>query len=103
MVLNIGNLIEQNYEYVLNDIREVVKTAEGKTVKVHSYSIVIFQVIFETSMLNKDQIIDAAILSVVAGAHFVKTSTGSRASDALTFRIWRWRCKVRRCSTDEAW
>ncbi len=34
------------------------------------------QVIFETCLLTKEQIIDAAILSMVAGARFVKTSTG---------------------------
>jgi len=34
------------------------------------------QVIFETGALTKEEIVDASLLSIFAGADFVKTSTG---------------------------
>eukprot|EP01114_Cavostelium_apophysatum_P014458 TRINITY_DN3764_c0_g1_i1.p1 TRINITY_DN3764_c0_g1~~TRINITY_DN3764_c0_g1_i1.p1 ORF type:complete len:318 (-),score=52.70 TRINITY_DN3764_c0_g1_i1:15-869(-) len=66
MVLNIGKLIDGDLVYVLKDIKAVVEAANGKTVKV----------ILETCLLNEWQIIEACILSVLAKANFVKTSTG---------------------------
>jgi len=44
----------------------VVQAANGKVVKV----------ILECGALSKEEIIQGSILSVLAGAHFVKTSTG---------------------------
>lgn len=66
MVLNIGALKAQDYVYVEKEILEVVRAAEGKTVKV----------IFETCLLTDDEKKKACELSLSAGAHFVKTSTG---------------------------
>lgn len=66
MVINVGALKDKNYDFVQHDISEVVKAAQGKTVKV----------ILETCLLTKDEIVKACELSVAAGAHFVKTSTG---------------------------
>ncbi|KAL6075721.1 Deoxyribose-phosphate aldolase [Balamuthia mandrillaris] len=70
MVLNIGKLKDSQYAFVLDDITAVVKaaaeTAKGATVKV----------ILECGLLSKEQMIDACVLSVMAGAAFVKTSTG---------------------------
>lgn len=66
MVLNIGAMKDKEYDYVRNDIKAVVDAAGGKTVKV----------ILETCLLEKDEIKKACELSVEAGAHFVKTSTG---------------------------
>jgi len=68
MVINIGYLMDQDYKNVHADILAVVTAAKHHDAKV--------KVIFETGYLNKEQIIDASILSVLAGAHFVKTSTG---------------------------
>jgi len=72
MVINIGALTEGNYGCVFTDIESVIRAAIGKTVKV----------IFETCLLTEQQIIDACIISVLAGAHFVKTSTGFSTSGA---------------------
>lgn len=66
MVINIGALKDEDYDYVRDDIKDVVLAAEGKTVKV----------ILETCLLTKEEIVKACELSVEAGAHFVKTSTG---------------------------
>nr|WP_106780011.1 deoxyribose-phosphate aldolase [Lysinibacillus timonensis] len=66
MVINIGALKDQQHDVVLNDIREVVKAANGTLVKV----------IIETCLLTEEEKVKACELSVEAGAHFVKTSTG---------------------------
>jgi len=66
MVLNIGCLVGGEYETVLSDIKSVVQAADQHPVKV----------IFETGLLKKEQIIDASIISVLAGANYIKTSTG---------------------------
>lgn len=72
MVINIGALKSQKYLLVEEDIREVVKAAEGKIVKV----------IIETSLLNEEEKITACKLSTNAGANFVKTSTGFNGGGA---------------------
>jgi deoxyribose-phosphate aldolase len=66
MVLNIGALRSRDYALVTDDIRKVVLAVPGKVVKV----------ILETGMLDPTQKIIACALSKVAGAAFVKTSTG---------------------------
>ncbi|KYC65392.1 MAG: deoxyribose-phosphate aldolase [Heyndrickxia coagulans] len=66
MVINIGALKSGNTEAVEADIRAVVEAAQGKLVKV----------IIETCLLANEEKELACRLSVKAGAHFVKTSTG---------------------------
>ncbi len=66
MVLNIGALKSRDYETVFEDICRVVKASSPAGVKV----------ILETSALNTDEKIIASSLSKLAGAAFVKTSTG---------------------------
>lgn len=66
MVLNIGALKAQEYSYVEKEILSVVRAAEGRLVKV----------IFETCLLTDEEKKKACELSLNAGAHFVKTSTG---------------------------
>eukprot|EP01119_Soliformovum_irregulare_P006667 TRINITY_DN1889_c0_g1_i2.p1 TRINITY_DN1889_c0_g1~~TRINITY_DN1889_c0_g1_i2.p1 ORF type:complete len:136 (-),score=38.82 TRINITY_DN1889_c0_g1_i2:37-444(-) len=70
MVINIGQLLDQDYEAVLNDIQAVVRSLSAFS---HQPAL---KVILETAMLSKEQIIDGCILSVIAGAQFVKTCTG---------------------------
>lgn len=67
MVLNVGALKSGVYDLVLNDIKAVVTTAQGKA---------IVKVILETGLLNEAEKIKACELSAEAGAKFVKTSTG---------------------------
>ncbi len=68
MVLAIGALKEGRFDYVRDDIREVVEGARqhGSTVKL----------ILETGLLNDEEIVSACRLAHEAGAAFVKTSTG---------------------------
>jgi deoxyribose-phosphate aldolase len=66
MVINIGALKDKKYELVEADIKAVVQSAEGNTVKV----------IIETCLLTDEEKVKACELAKSAGAHFVKTSTG---------------------------
>ncbi|HBG00647.1 MAG TPA: deoxyribose-phosphate aldolase [Firmicutes bacterium] len=65
MVINIGGLLEGNYPRVYSDIRAVRDAVPG-----------LLKVILETGYLSKEQIVRGCILSKMAGADFVKTSTG---------------------------
>ncbi|MFY9242372.1 MAG: deoxyribose-phosphate aldolase [Polaribacter sp.] len=75
MVLNIGKLLEVNYEYVEKEIK-LIKEAIGRN---------LLKVILETCYLSKEQIEIACRLAVNAGADFVKTSTGFGTNGA-TFK-----------------
>jgi deoxyribose-phosphate aldolase len=66
MVINIGALKSKDYETVFEDICRVVKASGSAAVKV----------ILETSALNTEEKIIGCTLSKLAGAAFVKTSTG---------------------------
>jgi deoxyribose-phosphate aldolase len=66
MVINIGALKSRDYETVFEDICRVVKASAPAGVKV----------ILETSALDQEEKIIACSLSKLAGAAFVKTSTG---------------------------
>jgi deoxyribose-phosphate aldolase len=65
-VLHIGAFKDKDYDYCEQDIRKVVEAAGGKLVKV----------ILETGYLDASEIEKAVEISVRAGAHYVKTSTG---------------------------
>lgn len=66
MVINIGALKEKNYQLVYQDMCSVVNEAKPNVVKA----------IIETGYLERDEIIIASALAVVAGVDFIKTSTG---------------------------
>jgi deoxyribose-phosphate aldolase len=66
MVMAIAALKDKNFRHVLDDIRQVVKATDGKTVKV----------IIETCFLTREEKITACKLVIDGGAQFVKTSTG---------------------------
>ncbi|MFA7367854.1 MAG: deoxyribose-phosphate aldolase [Bacilli bacterium] len=66
MVINVSKAKEHDWEYIRHEIAGVVAAASGKLVKV----------IIETCYLTDDEKIEAAKMAVLAGAKFVKTSTG---------------------------
>jgi deoxyribose-phosphate aldolase len=66
MVINQGALKSRDYALVHEDIRKVVEASRPARVKV----------ILETGALTQDEKVIGITLSKVAGAHFVKTSTG---------------------------
>ncbi|MBC7960335.1 MAG: deoxyribose-phosphate aldolase [Vallitaleaceae bacterium] len=77
MVINVGALKDGDDAYVLEDIKAVVKAANGALVKV----------ILETCLLTDEEKVRACELSVKAGAHFVKTSTGFSTGGATTHDV----------------
>jgi deoxyribose-phosphate aldolase len=79
MVINIGALRSGDHETVKSDVRQVVKTAHqaGAIVKV----------ILETALLDDNQKAVACTLSKLAGADFVKTSTGFGPSGATAHDV----------------
>ena len=68
MVINIGALKSKDDPLVLRDIRGVVE--EGREARG------VCKVILETSLLNDEEKVRACLLSMKAGADYVKTSTG---------------------------
>jgi deoxyribose-phosphate aldolase len=66
MVMNVGRFKDNEHDYVVREIRDVVEAADDHVVKV----------ILETCLLSNDEIVQASKLVVQAQAHFVKTSTG---------------------------
>ncbi len=67
MVINVGALKSGNDDLVRRDIQAVVDAARGKA---------LVKVILETALLSREEKIKACLLAKMAGADFVKTSTG---------------------------
>ena len=72
MVINIGAMKDEKYEYVLEDIKAVREACKDKVLKV----------IIETCLLSDAEKIKACHLAKEAGADFVKTSTGFSTAGA---------------------
>ena len=72
MVINIGILKSKNYEYLLNEIRQI-KAACGEH---------ILKVIIETCLLSEEEKIIMCRLVTESGADYIKTSTGFSESGA---------------------
>lgn len=68
MVINIGKLKTRDYDYVFNDINQVVLAAK-------KYNAVC-KVIIETALLTDEEKVKACLIAKEAKADFVKTSTG---------------------------
>jgi deoxyribose-phosphate aldolase len=74
MVLNIGQLRSEHYDFVRSDIKAVCDAAHARGAKV--------KVILENAYLTDDQKVTACKLCEQAGADWVKTSTGFAPSGA---------------------
>ncbi|MBI9009795.1 MAG: deoxyribose-phosphate aldolase [Tenericutes bacterium] len=66
MVINVGEFLQGNYDYVEDEINQVVEASLNKTVKV----------IVEICYLTDAQIKKVSEIVGRTGAHFIKTSTG---------------------------
>lgn len=66
MVINVGMLKAKNYDYVLNEIREIKDACGDKILKV----------IIETCLLTDEEKIKMCEIVTESGADFIKTSTG---------------------------
>ena len=77
VVLNIGRLKDGDHAYVLRELRDIVESADERSVKV----------ILETCLLTREEKIRACQLVLESGAHFVKTSTGFSTAGATTHDV----------------
>lgn len=75
MVIAVGAVKEGDFDYVYDDIREVLGC--GAVVKV----------ILETCLLTDEEIATACKVCAKAGAHFVKTSTGFSTGSATLHAV----------------
>ena len=66
MVINVGMLKAKNYDYVLNEIREIKDACGDKILKV----------VIETCLLTDEEKIKMCEIVTESGADFIKTSTG---------------------------
>ena len=66
MVINVTKLKDGEYDYIVDEIRQIKTACQGHNLKV----------IIETDLLTKDEIKTACELCIKGGADFVKTSTG---------------------------
>ena len=66
MVINVGKLKDKEYDYILNEIKEIKKACEDKILKV----------IIETCFLTEEEKIKMCEIVTESGADFIKTSTG---------------------------
>lgn len=74
MVINLGNLMDKNYEKILSEITNIKSVCGEKILKV----------IIETCLLNEAQKIKMCEIVTKSGADFIKTSTGF-SSGGVTF------------------
>ena len=73
MVLNIGKVKEQDFDYIYEEVKQVKEACKDLTLKV----------ILETCYLTKEEIRLSSEACIKAGADFVKTSTGFGTGGAL--------------------
>lgn len=67
MVINIAKVKDRDWEYVLNDIQQVVQAVDAN---------ITTKVIIETALLTDEEIANISQIVKESGADFVKTSTG---------------------------
>ena len=82
MVISIGDVKAQQWRAVFEDISAVVQAAETRVVKV----------ILETCYLTDLEITTCCLIAKMAGAHFVKTSTGfgTNGASVEVVSLMRW-------------
>ena len=66
MVINLGDLMDKNYDNILSEITKIKAVCGTK----------ILEVIIETCLLNEEQKIKMCEIVTKSGADFIKTSTG---------------------------
>ncbi|MBR6158054.1 MAG: deoxyribose-phosphate aldolase [Lachnospiraceae bacterium] len=77
MVINVGFMKAGNYDAVLEEIRALRKSCHGKVLKV----------IIETCYLSEEEIKKASELVTIAGADYIKTSTGFGTAGATVENV----------------
>ena len=72
MVINIGMLKAKEYDYVLDEIKQIKAACDGRILKV----------IIETCLLTDEEKIKMCEIVTASGADFIKTSTGFSTAGA---------------------
>lgn len=72
MVINIGMLKAKEYDYVLDEIKQIKEACDGRILKV----------IIETCLLTDEEKIKMCEIVTASGADFIKTSTGFSTAGA---------------------
>ena len=72
MVINIGMLKAKEYDYVLDEIKQIKAACDGRILKV----------IIETCLLTEEEKIKMCEIVTASGADFIKTSTGFSTAGA---------------------
>ncbi|MFI3251264.1 MAG: deoxyribose-phosphate aldolase [Eubacteriales bacterium] len=72
MVINVGKLHDKEYDFLLNEIKEIHKACDGKLLKV----------IIETCLLTDEETIKMCEIVSQSGAEYIKTSTGFSTAGA---------------------
>lgn len=85
MVINIGRAKMHDYDYIEEEIRAVVNAANGVLVKV----------IIETCYLTDEEKVEVCKRADLAGANYVKTSTGFGTGGATTQDVALMKASVR--------
>ncbi|KAH8925160.1 deoxyribose-phosphate aldolase [Atractiella rhizophila] len=88
MVINLGWLGEENYWACFDEIRQLALLC-------HEHNVTL-KVILETAVLKPEKIAIASCISLLAGADFIKTSTGFNAAGGASVeavRIMKWCCE----------
>ncbi|MDE7319185.1 MAG: deoxyribose-phosphate aldolase [Lachnospiraceae bacterium] len=78
IVMNIGKLKNGEYDYVLEELKEIIALAKGKA---------LVKVIIEINTLTDEEMLKACDLVMESGADFIKTGTGWVPGDANIERI----------------
>jgi deoxyribose-phosphate aldolase len=86
MVINVGRLRDGEWEMVFNDIATVAEVVHGGGA--------LLKVILETCLLTDEEKIAGSLLTKLAGADFVKTSTGFNTGGATIHDIRLMRATV---------
>lgn len=69
MVINIGRLKDNNYDFIRDEVKALVKIAKGKAVT---------KLIFEVAFLSNEQIAQLTRICCEEGIDYVKTATGTQ-------------------------
>ena len=72
MVINIGMLKAKEYDYVLDEIKQIKEACDGRILKV----------IIETCLLTEEEKIKMCEIVTASGADYIKTSTGFSTAGA---------------------
>lgn len=72
MVINVGMLKAKEYDYVLDEIRQIREACQGKVLKV----------IIETCLLTDEEKVKMCEIVTRSGADYIKTSTGFSTAGA---------------------